>query len=180
MEDEEAITRLRRGDVTGLDVLMQRYQRLALRIAYLICRDRALSEDIVQTGFVRLYERIGRFDSTRPFGPWFLRSITNDALMATRRKHISLDTEAAKEGLSIISADQSLFDAIEVAETKEAIWAILDRLSPVQRSVIVMRYYLELSDREIADALEIPPGTVRRRLHDAHQNLRRMLPSWVK
>jgi RNA polymerase sigma-70 factor, ECF subfamily len=89
MEDAEAIARLQQGDLTGLDALVQHHQRSALRIAYLICRDSTLSEDIVQTAFVRLYERIGRFDNARPFGSWFLRGIINDALMATRRRHIS-------------------------------------------------------------------------------------------
>jgi len=180
MEEDEAIGRLQQGDVAGLDILMQRYQRPALRVAYLICHNSTVAEDVVQTAFVRLYDRIRRFDNTRPFGPWFLRIITNDALMAMRRRHISLDTEAAVEVKSITGSDLSLFSRIEEAETKAAIWAIIDKLTPAQRAAIVMRYYLELSDSEIAATLAIPPGTVRRRLHDAHQSLRRMLPSWVK
>src|SRR5215204_4600452 len=124
MEKDEAISRLQQGDVAGLDSLMQLYQRPALRVAYIICRNTTLAEDVVQAAFVRLYERIHRFDTTRPLGPWFLRIVTNDVLMAMRRKHISLDTEAAAEARSITGSDSTgagLFSRIEEAETKAAI-----------------------------------------------------------
>ena len=58
----------------------------AIRAAYLIVRDRALAEDLVQTAFLRAYDRIGQFDPSRPFAPWFLRSVVNDAVKAAMRR----------------------------------------------------------------------------------------------
>lgn len=69
MEESEAITRLKRGDISGLEMLVKRYQVQALEAAYLITRDYHMAEDIVQSAFLRAYERIGQFDSDRPFGP---------------------------------------------------------------------------------------------------------------
>jgi RNA polymerase sigma-70 factor (ECF subfamily) len=69
MEEAEAIAQLRQGDVRGLDALVRGHQVQAVRTAYLITRDRALAEDIVQAAFVRGYERIEQFDTGRPFGP---------------------------------------------------------------------------------------------------------------
>jgi len=86
MEEHEVIARLKRGDIAGLETLVRKYQVQAVRIAYLITRDRALTEDIVQAAFLRAYERIGQFDAERPFGPWFLRSVVNDAVKAAARR----------------------------------------------------------------------------------------------
>ena len=69
MEEQRAIQRLKRGDLGGLEVLVGHHQVRAVRTAYLIVRERALAEDVVQGAFVKAYEKINRFDETRPFGP---------------------------------------------------------------------------------------------------------------
>src|SRR3954447_23317865 len=86
MDEQTAIRRLQQGDIGGLEFLVRRYQTQAVGTAYLISRDPALAEDIVQGAFLRAYERIGQFDPTRSFGPWFLRSVVNDAVKATARR----------------------------------------------------------------------------------------------
>ena len=180
MHDGEAVARLKRGDIGGLEALVQRYQRPALHAAVLVCRDPALAEDLVQAAFLRAYERIDQFDPARPFGPWFLRSVVNDALMAvTRRRQVSLEAEGAAPG-ELPAPDPDLAARLEAAETREVVWAALEQLAPGQRAAVVLRYYLDLSDNEIAARLAVPPGTVRRRLHDARQRLRRLLPLWVR
>ncbi len=74
MDESRAIARLKRSDIAGLETLVRAYQLRAARTAYLIVRDRALAEDIVQSAFVRVFEHIDQFDARRPFGPWFLRT----------------------------------------------------------------------------------------------------------
>ncbi len=185
MEEQEAIARLKRGDVGGLEALVRRYQVQAVRTAYLITRDRALAEDVVQAAFLRAYERIGQFDAGRSFGPWFLRSVANDAVKAaTRGKHqISLETGAGGEEASLadLLADPNPgpADLVEAAETRQAVWTALGSLPPAQRAAIVLRYYLDLSEAEMAGELACPPGTVKWRLHAARKRLRRLLrPLW--
>ena len=93
MEDLIAISRLKQGDLNGLETLVSRYQVRAVRAAYLILYDRSLAEDVVQTAFVKAAQRIHQFDDGRPFGPWFSRIVVNDALkLATKQERsISLD-----------------------------------------------------------------------------------------
>ena len=86
MNEHQAIARLKRGDIDGLETLMQLHQVRAVRTAFLITRDRALAEDVVQAAFVRVYERIAQFDSNRVFEPWLLRIVTNDAVKAATRR----------------------------------------------------------------------------------------------
>ncbi len=185
MEEQEAIARLKRGDVGGLEALVRQYQARAVRTAYLVTRDRALAEDIVQAAFLRAYERIGQFDAGRPFGPWFLRSVVNDAVKtATRRKRqVSLEAGYAGEETSLANllADPNPgpADLVEAAETRQAVWAALGKLPPAQRAAIVQRYYLGLSEAEMAGELACPPGTVKWRLHAARKRLRTLLrPLW--
>src|SRR3954447_3720450 len=93
VDERDAVARLQRGDIGGLETLVRLYQVRAVRVAYLITRDAALADDIMQTAFLRAYERIGQFDATRSFGPWFLRGVVNDAVKATARgaRQVSLD-----------------------------------------------------------------------------------------
>ena len=98
MEDREAVERLRRGDIGGLEALVKVHQTRALRAAYLITRDRASAEDVVQGAFLRTYERAGQLDPRRPFGPWFARVVVNDVGKEAGRRQrtvICLDGAAA-------------------------------------------------------------------------------------
>lgn len=172
-----AIARLRRGDIGGLETLMLRYQVRALRTACLITRDRGLAEDLVQTAFLRAYERIGQFDPTQPFGPWFLRSVVNDAVkVATRRRHLVPLVATNEVGSADLSdPGPGPADLVERAETHQALWDAMGQLTPAQRAVVVQRYYLELSEAEMVATSGMPPGTVKWRLHAARTRLRTLL-----
>jgi len=176
MEEQQAIALLKRGDIGGLETLVRKYQVQAVRAAYLIVRDRALAEDIVQAAFLRAYERIGQFNTGRPFGPWFLRSVVNDAVKAAarRERQVPLDDEAG-ETVSLADPAPDPGELAEQAETRQAVWAALGELPPAQRAAVVLRYYLDLSEVELADELACPPGTVKWRLHAARERLRALL-----
>ena len=75
--ERAAVDVLRRGDIAGLEILVRLHQVRAVRAAYLVTRDRALAEEVVQEAFVRAYDRIDQFDPGRPFAPWLLRSVVN-------------------------------------------------------------------------------------------------------
>jgi RNA polymerase sigma-70 factor (ECF subfamily) len=95
MEDQIAISRLKQGDLNGLEALVSRYQAQAVHAAYIIVYDRLLAEDVVQTAFVKVAERIQQFDDERPFAPWFLRIVVNDALKLARKqkRNVSLEEQ---------------------------------------------------------------------------------------
>lgn len=177
MEEREAIARLQRGDIGGLEILVRAHQVRAVRTAHLITRDRFLAEDVVQTAFLRAFERIDQFDIERPFGPWFLRSVVNDAIKAATRRerqvpleHVTRDTPA-----SLDDSAPGPERLIEQAETSQELRAALDSLSPAQRAAIVQRYYLGWSEAEMAAALACPPGTIKSRLYTAKERLRALL-----
>jgi RNA polymerase sigma-70 factor (ECF subfamily) len=180
MEEQRAVARLKRGDIGGLEVLVRRYQVRAVRAAYLVTHDGALAEDIVQGAFVRAYERIEQFDTGQPFGPWFLRSVVNDAIKAASRRErwVSLEaSDGAETALADRLADSNPgpADLVEAADSRRAVWEALGTLPPTQRAATVLRYYLGLSEAEMAEELACAPGTIKWRLHAARKRLRTLL-----
>jgi RNA polymerase sigma-70 factor (ECF subfamily) len=178
-DERNAIDLLRRRNIGGLETLVRRYQQQATRAAYLVVRDRQLAEDIVCDAFLRCYERIQLFDANRPFAPWFLRIVVNDALKAAQRRarHVSLDTALGGLSFADLLPDQVAGPdlAAERAELRRDVEVALQSLTPRQRAAIVLYYFVGLSGPEIADYMSSPLGTVKRRLHDGRARLRTLL-----
>ncbi|MCG8347017.1 MAG: RNA polymerase sigma factor [Chloroflexales bacterium] len=181
IDERDAIATLKMGDIQGLEVLVQLHYVHAVRTVYLITHDRDLAEDIVQTAFIRTYERIDQFDVNRPFSPWFLRSVVNDAVKITTRqaRQISLEQESHDKALArfeqLIDPQLGPDLLAEQAETREAVWTALLALSPHQRAVVVQRYYLGMTESEMATSADCPPGTIKSRLNAARNKLQGLL-----
>lgn len=178
MDDLQAIRRLKRGDISGLEQVVLRYQVKAVRAAFLITRDEALAEEVVQETFLRLYRRIHQFDGSRPFEPYLMRSVVNAALNAARResKFVSLDGDKS-EVENLLFRAATVESQVEFAQLKHDILSALSKLPPRERAVIVQRYYLEMSEKEMAEALDVAPGTIKWLLSAARQRLRALLGS---
>lgn len=182
MEETEALECLKRGDINGLEPLVKRYQIKALRVAYLIVRDRQLAEDIVEEAFLRVFDRIHQFDSTRAFEPWFLKIVINMARRAVgqRKRHIIFWGEEGYQRRNTQNPGpdiRTLEENIERADLLQALWLALGRLDVDQRAALVQRYYLGLSEAEIASRAQSPLGTIKWRLHMARKSLRHLLQS---
>jgi len=178
VDEQQAIQRLKKGDIGGLEFLVQRYQIKALRAAYLIIRDQGLAEDVVQEAFIRAFRAIRGFDETRPFEPWFLRSVLNASVKMMQRssKQIEVWNDVDDgEWTQFVSTDEPVEGQVELAEFQRQVWAAMQKLSPRQRAVIVQRYYLEMSEKEMAAELGIARGTVKWMLNAARERLRALL-----
>jgi len=177
MDDLQAIQRLKAGDISGLETLVRRHQSKAVRVAFLITHDEGLAEDVVQDTFVRIYQRIHQFDPSRPFEPYLLRSVVNAALnVAQKARHLSMEGDLQQvEGL--LSQAASVESDLEYLQLKQRILAALAVLEPRQRAVVIQRYYLEMSEKEMAAALDAPPGTVKWLLNTARARLNELLGS---
>lgn len=180
MDEREAIRRLKAGDIKGLAILVRQYQVRGIRTAYLIVRDQAQAEDIVQNVFLRVFHRISTFDENRPFAPWFSRIVVNESLNAvSRKREVSLDAPLGDSDAAIgdLLADDDPLppEAFEHAQMRQTLWEALEQLTPDQRAVVTLFYYLDYSEREIAETLDCPRGTVKWRLHEARKRLRGFL-----
>ncbi|MBC8100763.1 MAG: sigma-70 family RNA polymerase sigma factor [Armatimonadetes bacterium] len=178
MDDRSAIQRLKQGDISGLAALVSRYQVEATRTAFLITQDAAAADDIMQAAFLQCYRHIAQYDDRRPFAPYFMRIVVNAALQVARQQQrlVALEDDADFQADDAIPSPES---EAEAAELRANIGAALKLLSADQRTVIVMRYYLDLNEREMAQELGCPPGTVSWRLHAARKQLRVLLHQYA-
>ncbi len=179
-DEREAIARLKQGDISGLEALVRLYHARAVRSAYLVTRDLDAAQDVAQTAFLKAYEHIGQFDSRRPFGPWFLKSVLRDAVKAAtkRDRHVPLGLgveHGVAPVLEVVDPDAGPAALWAQRETAEAVMAALGELPPAERAAVVQRYYLGLTEAEMARAANCPPGTVKSRLHAARGRLRVLL-----
>lgn len=180
MDDLQAIRRLKRGDIGGLELLVARYQSQAVETAFLITKDAALAQDVVQDVFVNIYQRIRRFDENRSFRPYLLRSVANAALDAVEKEakwvHSGKDEDTSLLE-EMISQAASIEDQVEFAQLKSQIQAALFLLPARQRTAVVQRYYLQMNEKEMAEANGAAPGTVKWLLNAARTRLRTLLNS---
>ena len=181
MEENLAIERLQRGDISGLEVLVKKYQVQAVQAACLIVQDKRLAEDIVQNTFITVAEKIHQFDPQRPFAPWFFRSVVNASIKAAKngRKAVSLDEMQEQDDINL---QELLTDPqpgpeewIEQEEKRIHVWQSLDRLPPDQKAVIVMHHFLDMSESEMVEQLHKPKSTIKYWLRVARQQLRRFI-----
>lgn len=180
MDDQIAISRLKQGDLNGLEILVNRYQVRAVRAAYLVLYDRASAEDAAQTAFVKATERIHQFDEERPFAPWFFRIVLNEALKsAQKQRHIlqrdDSDERTARLADWLIDPAPPPEKQLEEKEIRQNLLNAIHSLPPEQRAVIVMQYYLDLSEAELSAKMERPLSTIKWWLRDARKRLRDLL-----
>lgn len=153
--------------------LVRRYQALAFRTAYLITGTAADAEDAAQDAFVKGYYALARFRADAPFRPWLLRIVTNEArnrCKATGRR-VAL---ALRAPLAIAETPSPEASALR-GETRATLLRAMDDLSVDDRLVIAFRYFYDLSEAEMADALGVARGTVKSRLSRALGRLRGVL-----
>ena len=176
LEDAELVERARQGDVSAYEELVRRYQDLAARTAYVITGGAADAQDAVQEGFVKAYHSLARFRAGAPFRPWLLRIVANEAINRRRAagRHQSLALRAA-EGRLTGDAVPSPEGAALAQEEHRELLAAMARLRPEDRLVIAYRYWFDLSELEMAEALGCARGTVKSRLSRATGRLREAL-----
>lgn len=175
-DDLDAIRRLKKGDLRALELLMTRYQVRATRAAFLITYDEALAEDVVQDAFLRIQERIGQYHEERPFEPYLLRTVIHASLNAVRKQtRIVPAWDNANDLERLLDRAASVESQVEFGELQRDILTALSKLPPRQRAVIVQRYYLEMSERDMAQASKTAVGTIKWMLNAARERLRALL-----
>ena len=152
---------------------MHAYQGIAFRTAFVIARDASDAEDAAQDGFVKAWRALGRFRKGAPFRPWLLSIVANEARNRRRSagRRANLTLRAATEEPSG-GAAPSPEAALLSAEQRAGLLAAVNELPEEQRTVVSLRYFLGLTEVEVAETLGIPQGTVKSRTARALERLR--------
>jgi len=162
--DADLLSSAQHGEPDAYEALVQRYQRLAV----LITHDAEDAEDVVQEALFKAYSTLGRAQP-EAFRGWLLRIVTNEArnrLKAERRRSAAFaraaDQQSANPGRAADAEEAVLMD-----EERTVLLQALDQLKEHDRLVIAYRYFFDLSESELVEALGWQRGTVKSRLSRA-------------
>jgi RNA polymerase sigma factor (sigma-70 family) len=136
------------------------YQPVVFRAAYLILRDTQAAEDVAQDTFIKAYNAALRYDPGEGVRSWLYRIAVNTSLNEVRRRK--------RERTAVDRLDRGdVPDPSGSVDTSSDLAEAIDRLPERLRIAVICRYFLDLSEAEMAGALKVRPGTVKSRLHEA-------------
>jgi RNA polymerase sigma-70 factor (ECF subfamily) len=185
MENREAnwIREARTGDpaasAAAFSQLVLAYQAPVYNLAYRMLGNAAEAEDAAQETFIRAYTRLGTYDPTRKFSSWLLAIASHyciDVLRRRRLQTLPLDDLPPLVELSMPRSTQPE-QVVVSQQDASAVQKLLNVLSPAYRTPVVLRYWYDMSYREIAETMGVPISTVKARLHRARSKLARQASS---
>ena len=171
-EEASLVERARDGDDRAFGELVTRYQALAARVARFVAPGCDV-EDAVQEAFVKAWNAMPRFRPGAAFRPWICRIVANEARNRVRsaRRRDALILREAATGAAPTAPPTPEGESLAREDAASLVRA-MNRLKPEDRLVIGYRWLLDLSEAEMADALDVPAGTVKSRLSRAMTKLR--------
>ena len=173
MEERDWIQHARQGDAQAWELLVQTHQQPIFRLAYLLLGDADDAEDVAQETFIRAYHALGSFDSSRPLRPWLLRITTNLSHNWRRSagRYVSALQNLLRREPPPSTASQQADQQLEA----DLLWQAVKRLSQPDQQVLYLRFFLDCSEMETAEVLNVAVGTVKSRQHRALARLRGVL-----
>jgi len=177
-EETFLLARARQGDLPAYEEIVGRYQRRVYGVALRIVRSHAVADDVAQEAFLKAWRALDRFELGRPFGPWVCRIAANLAVNHVRSPVAREDPLPEGHG-ETQSVSEDPLSAVLDGEARQLLQQALEDLPPDQRAVFVLRAVEEMSYREMAEALDLSPGTVMSRLFRAREKLARALAPYL-
>ncbi len=175
MDEERAwIRQAMAGDREAFAHLVEAYQTPVYNLAYRMLGDPVEAEDAAQETFLRAYTRLNTYRPERKFSSWLLAIASHHCIDRLRRRRFQCPSLDEVTPWLASDGDQPEEAVIE-RERRDEVQALLDELPAPYRATVILRYWYDLSYREIAEAMGITEGAVKSRLHRARRMLARHL-----
>jgi RNA polymerase sigma-70 factor, ECF subfamily len=177
--DTDLISRAAGGDSSAFQALVERHRSMVYRVAYQFAGNHHDAEDIAQEVFIKVYRSLDRFRQDAQLTSWMYRIVMNACIDHRRRQRLAVAAPFGEE------AEQRMLNTPEerpdpearayAGELGQVLESEIGRLPNGQRVVFVMRHHQGMKLSEIAEALGLAEGTVKRQLHAAVHRLRQAL-----
>ncbi|MGO9496576.1 MAG: RNA polymerase sigma factor [Solirubrobacteraceae bacterium] len=166
LADEELMQLVHDGDVRAFEVVFDRHASAAFSLAYRMCGRRAAAEDIVQESFLSLWRSASGYDPRRgSVRSWVLSVVHNRSVDAMRRVGAKAGRDVPDDGIAErLPAAETTDAEVERRDDARQVRTALDELPPDQRQVIELAYFGGFTHTQIAEMLDLPPGTVKGRM----------------
>jgi RNA polymerase sigma-70 factor (ECF subfamily) len=186
LSDQEVVAQARGGKEWAYRELLRRYERPVFALIYRMVRDRALAEDLSQDTFVKVLNALDSYRSEYRFSSWIFKIANNVAIDQLRKRELatlSLDgspdartrEEVEATALQATARGESPLAELEARELGSQIEVAIAKLRPEYRACILLRHVEGRAYEEIAEALDLPLGTVKTYIHRARAELRESL-----
>ena len=175
MEDQERtwVRQAMDGDAEAFCNLVEAYQRPVYNLAYRLLGNSVEAEDAAQETFIRAYTRLNTYDPTRKFSSWMLSIASHYCIDMLRRRKgnlLSMDELPPMVDLSMPHSAQPEQVVIE-GQVADRVQSLLDALTPAYRTPVILRYWYDMSYKEIANTMGVTESTIKTRLHRARAKL---------
>ncbi|MEO0587453.1 MAG: sigma-70 family RNA polymerase sigma factor [Planctomycetota bacterium] len=176
--DEQLLGRYRSGETELFPVLVGRYRQELFHFLIRFAGNRAAAEDLFQEAFLQVHLSADTFDTSKRFKPWLFTIAANKARdylrRQNRRKAASLSAsmdksdDAGASFVDLLEADLPMpDDTAAKTELAERVRGVVEQLPDHLREILLLAYFQQMAYKEVAEALGIPLGTVKSRLHAA-------------
>ncbi len=178
--DDQLVAAYAKGNNDAFDALLQRHQTRVYNCIYQMVRERSLAEDIFQETFVKAITTIrqGRYTENGKFAAWINRIARNLVIDFFRQEKIEASVSADDDNFDILNrkelSEDTVEDLIIDRQIRDDLRKLIRHLPKSQRQVLVMRYYRNLSFKEIAEATGVSINTALGRMRYAILNIRRI------
>jgi len=169
--DEMAwIIQAQHGNEEGFTKLVETYQKPVYNLCYRMLGESEAAEDAAQETFLKAFQHLARYDRERPFATWLLSIAAHHCIDRLRRKRFSSfsidEDEEGQVELPDASAPDPETEAVR-KQTRERLHGCLQSLDPTDRAAVILRYWQDCSEVEIAQTLSLTVPAVKSRLHRA-------------
>ena len=169
------VVQAQQGSDEAFTHLVEAYQKHVYNLCFRMLGEPETAEDAAQETFLRAYQHINRYDRKRPFATWLLSIAAHYCIDCLRRRKFSItsiDQDEDENGLElpdlVVPNPES---EVMHNQQKEQMQGLLKRLDSVDRAAIVLRYWNDCSEAEIAETLNLTVSAVKSRLHRARREL---------
>jgi len=169
-DDNKLIADTLNGNIESFGMLVEKYQEKMLNLALQITNDKDAAKDIAQTTFIKSFQNLKHFNTSKKFFSWIYRITLNESL--NYRKH-SQYTDNIFEDVN--ENNTSSQEEIERQEISAIVNKAINTLDDKYKSLIILKHFQELSYEEIAEITDLPICKVKSRLYIARENLRTIL-----
>jgi len=180
--DLKVIRRCKRGEEAAFAQILERYRTPIYNLCYRMTRNPEDARDLGQEIFIKVFSLLERYDEEYAFSSWLFRIATNHCIDHLRRNRLRLLSLERDGGYDEEEAEIQIPDPgpppdvkLQRREAVERLEEVIAELPPHYRVITLLRHDQELSYEEIAEALDLPLGTVKARIHRARNMIQQIL-----
>lgn len=180
VSDSDLVSQYKNGNDEAFEELVNRHKSRVFTTVYVIVKDKYVAEDLLQDAFIKVVNTIksGRYNEEGKFLPWVLR-IAHNLAIDYFRKEKRYPTIVMEDGSKVFNTLDFAEDSIESLQIKNDTHALLkkliEELPEVQKEVLVMRHYMQMSFQDIAESTDVSINTALGRMRYALINLRKKM-----